>query len=335
MPGRYGAGQTGLEGHVYHGVFSEVTFVIRMLHLFAPCAPGSEVERARLQVVSSLFARPLPEAKISEQERGKWPGREALALMDVAFSRRHPLLAFLPEHDLARLAQEPVPQDGQMRPLVHFTIALGHLFNSEGHRNGTCESCRGKGTRQFQIGMAAVNVLNVNNLVSLQALVSAVVFLVLTSRLASAHPLIGVACSAAHRLGLHDLDIREDLFENVASIRLFATLVVLDLLAGLLLDVPPFIHVDHDLVSRLMDLAVRAENNSDLHTAALLRQACLLAIPTPTHTYHGTTPLDNPDPYLYSASLRNLESVKNRLRTWKQGAAPLMARLNDTKELIP
>ncbi|KAI5863746.1 hypothetical protein GGS23DRAFT_604757 [Durotheca rogersii] len=301
----------------FYGAYSELSFILRTLELFEE-KPDARTNQTFL-VVNDMFNLPLASpAHLGLGSATRIPSCEiCTALVEAVFARNHPMLSFLPKHRIRRmstLATElaPVPLSDQSF----------YLFDSRRHRAEGCRVVLQRATGHFHAGMALLRPMERNDLVSLQAVLCAIVFLISTSRIVVAHSLIAAACSSVVRLGLHATG-RE-------KIRAYATVLRLDFFASIILNLPPFFQKDAVPLSRIARLASRAEAEKDLPTAAALRQVCLLAIPL--HKTIGTS-ADGPDGEdSQSVDIRDLEESQTEFHGWKTDASSLLACLGRDKE---
>ena len=100
--------------------------------------------------------------------------------------------------------------------------------------------------RHFIAARRMVDVTNCRTLVSLQALISMILFLMSTARLATAHTYVGVAVASAVRLGLHSKKSANENFDDLERDlrkRIFWTIVKLDIYSGSVLGLPALINL--------------------------------------------------------------------------------------------
>lgn len=324
----------------FYGAYSELSFILRTLEVFQQVPVASSDQR--FSVTSNLFSFPLPshdDINVDLTLTASPSARDAvLKSLNTLFARNHPMLSFLPESHviyIAKLLAGPrkLSLSHQNLSLFHLTLALGYLFDAPSHREDGCYDVLQRATKHFHTGMAMLKPIEVNDLTSLQASVCAIVFLVSTSRMTSAHSLIGTVCSSALRLGLHstvsDPSIRS-LEDHWAKTRLFATIVRLDLFSSLILDLPPFLHKDTISPSHAARLASEAEATGDLQSAAALRQVCLLTIPLSTRTYGFVESSNSENPK--HVDLKQFEEAQREFLSWKMDASSLLASLGSSKE---
>ncbi|RYP68858.1 hypothetical protein DL769_005417 [Monosporascus sp. CRB-8-3] len=321
----------------FYGAYSELSFILRTLEVFEQDAAVSPDQR--FLVVSNLFNHPLPSQEdANPSPKAFLPSADVvMALLDAVFARNHPMLSFLPERhvkDVANVLAGPqgLPISDQSLSLFHLTLALGYLFDSSGHREEGCRDILQRATRHFHIGLIMLRPTQVNDLTTLQAVLCAVIFLISTSRMTSAHSLIGTACSSALRLGLHSAEVypyASSAEDRQARTRLFATVLRLDMFASLVLDLPPFLHKDALPLPHIARLASEAEAEGDLRTAAALRLVCLLVIPLSKRIYCSVASSGHEDSN--SVDIKHFEDAQNEFRRWKTDASSLLASLGHSK----
>ncbi|RYP75589.1 hypothetical protein DL771_002289 [Monosporascus sp. 5C6A] len=322
----------------FYGAYSELSFILRTLEVFEQDAAVSPEER--FLVVSNLFNHPLPpQENTNPIPKAFFPSPDiVMALVDAVFARNHPMLSFLPERhvkDVANVLAGPqdLPISDQSLSLFHLTLALGHLFDSSMHREEGCRDVLQRATRHFHIGLAMLRPTQMNDLTTLQAVLCAIIFLISTSRMTSAHSLIGTACSSALRLGLHSAGVdasASSAEDRQVRTQLFATVLRLDMFASLVLDLPPFLHRDALPLPHIARLASEAEAEGDLRTAAALRLVCLLVIPFSKRIYGFAVSSGHEDSN--SVDIKHFEEAQNEFRKWKTDASSLLISLGDSKE---
>ena len=178
-----------------------------------------------------------------------------------------------------------------------------------------------------------------NDLLSLQTVLCACLFLISTSRIVSAHAYIGVACSSAVRLGLH----RDTVHKASGSpdqirtrIRVFAAVLKLDVYSSLILGLPPFLQIQEMDSSVLSDLATNmmssptADGAASIYSAASLKHVELLQITFSSKDLIFSK-LDNVDNGLL-IERKALEEAEGQLQAWMESIAPLLAEMGDRPE---
>ena len=322
--------QRGAGVECYYGPYSDVSFILRTIELLDRGPTASQYHQ--LCVISDMLGRPLQyqtSATNWRQVACELP-EDALDVLGAVFSRGDLMLRFLPEQQLINavvdLGTTPIPDD--LLSVLHVALAIGYLYNTKLHRARSCEDALERATNHFRLGMDLATLSQTQNLTSLQATLCAVSFLLSSHRCTIAHPLLGSACSSALRLGLLSTTHRRPEVtadERRMRTRLLATVLSYDVLQSLSLDLPTFIRRGQVLQSRLVELALEAEAEGDLVTAALLRQSCLLAIPLTTRS-HGLQEATGSD-LSELDDLGPLQSAYEDCQRWKRDTASLMERL--------
>ncbi|KAI2615021.1 hypothetical protein GGR54DRAFT_314933 [Hypoxylon sp. NC1633] len=322
----------------FYGAHSELSFILRTLEIFKkdPAPLSDKI----ILVISDLFNLPFPMPdNINPTLTIPLPSHDldfTMALVDAVFARNHPMLSFLHEQqvrDIASMFAENQLSSisDQSLSLLHLTLALGCLFDSPKHQEEGCRNILQRGMNHYHVGLSLLKLMQVNDQTSLQATLCAIIFLISTSRIVSAHPLIGTACSSALRLGLHSVRSSSTIPAEDRKIRtgLLATIMRLDLYASLILDLPPFLQRDAISLSHIPHLAEEAEAEGDLRTAATLRQVCLLAIPVSKRTYNSAGSLgSNTEP----VDIGLFEEAKREFQSWRVEASSLLGRLGQGKD---
>lgn len=327
----------------FYGASSELSFILRILEMFQECERTTYNER--FLVVAQLFDLPVPEQEaISIMPYGVLPPKDtALSLLDSLFARYHSLLAFLHEQSFREMVEFsygsthlPATASDRFIPLLHFAFALGYLFDSKHHRDSGCAAALEEATKQFSAGRDRMRVPYHTDLISLQSLLCAVVFLFTTSRITSAHPIIGVACSMALRLGLHSgagEKINLPVHECRARSLIWASVLKLDLYASLVLDLPPFIQRDTVDLTPITILATTSEAERDFRTAISLKHLILLDITWSNQT--SAILKDSNDGLPPSIDLKHFEDAERELQEWKTTLSTLLAKMgNDEKHTL-
>ncbi|RYP47562.1 hypothetical protein DL768_006407 [Monosporascus sp. mg162] len=322
----------------FYGAYSELSFILRTLEVFEQDAAISPDQR--FLVVSNLFNHPLPLLENANPSPKVFlPSPDiVMVLVNALFAKNHPMLSFLPERhvkDVANMLAGPqgLSISDQSLSLFHLTLALSYLFDSSRHREEGCRDILQRATRHFHIGLSMLRPTQVNDLTTLQAVLCAIIFLISTSRMTSAHSLIGTACSSALRLGLHSTGVNPSASlaeDRQARTRLFATVLRLDMFASLILDLPPFLHRDALPLPHIARLASEAEAEGDLRTAAALRLVCLLVIPLSKRIYGTAVSSGREDSN--SVDIKHFEEAQNEFRRWKTEASSLLTSLGHSKD---
>jgi hypothetical protein len=140
----------------------------------------------------------------------------------------------------------------------------------------------------------------------------------------------------ALRLGLivKGIPSHPDPEKRTERIKAMSTLLALDMLLSLILDVPPFVSRDVVDEEALVTLAQNFESDRDLQTAAMLRQVCLLLVPTSIRglsTRASDTSAEGKSD-AEMEDIRLLEKAHSGFRRWKRDVAPLMTALGPSIE---
>lgn len=104
-----------------------------------------------------------------------------------------------------------------------------------------------------------VDIAHLRTLVSLQAIMSIILYLISTARMASAHAFLAAACAAAMRQGLHFRSTHDAEFpdkERKVRQRVFWAVLNLDIYITSILGLPPFL--DMSAINPTIDLTIKA-----------------------------------------------------------------------------
>ncbi len=135
----------------FYGPYSGYSFVMRTLELFRRVPDNAALALETHKVTSGLFSAPVPDAVVATQHSTHFQTLPTLAitldLLDVVFSRCHPMIQFLHEADFRdmvhRLYSESARRFGasshDFMPLFHAVLAIGLLFDVESRRKHGCE----------------------------------------------------------------------------------------------------------------------------------------------------------------------------------------------------
>ncbi|KAI6785477.1 uncharacterized protein J7T54_007120 [Emericellopsis cladophorae] len=324
----------GLEARrpAFHGAYSDVSFIAGSIELLETQPSDAHGSKSRLDFISSLLSRPLQSHLVDRTYE-----QQDQSLVDALLDGGDLMICFLQEECLRDIAQHThvpnTPRSEAERStlcLIHFVLALGYQNDARQHRAQGCDDSVQKATQHFSVGIALAEPgLFAQDLTSLSALLGAIVFLLSSYRTSMAHSLIGAACSAALRLGLLSTSCSPPdgtvLGDSRVRTRLLAGVLVVDMLASLVLDLPTFIHPNQLPRARLEELATEAENSEDVHTAALLKSATLLSIPL---SLRGQA--SSKDDGAVGGRFLALQKAQEACHGWKRDVASLMSKMWQT-----
>lgn len=317
-----------------YGAYSDASFISRTIELLKT-RPSSSQD-SQLREISDIFSRPQygharQRGLLARDDVCQIPHNSA-RLLDAVFGRGHLMLSFLPEEKLRHLAAsvpDPSTPDSIVS-LLHLVIALGYLYDFEGHRGNSCEEAVKRATQHFQAGVAMVQPGMNQDLNSLGTIVCATVFLLSSYRTASAYSFTGLACSAAIRLGLFsNYPLPSGVTTDVRRMRrrLLGSVVAADRFVSLVLDLPFCVSLDVLSHSRLEGLAKEAEINDDILLATLLRQSVLLSIPASVRSHGDSTEESE------NGRVRAMQRAQEACHRWKSDVSSLMTRLEQEPAL--
>lgn len=202
--------------------------------------------------------------------------------------------------------------------------------------------------RYFIAARSMLDIAHLRTIVSLQAIISLILFLVSTARMASAHAFLGAACAAAMRQGLHFRSTHEaDLPDEERRVRrrVFWAIMNLDMYITSILGLPPF--MDLSAVDPAIDLTIEAalrEGNTNAGVpspagVALMASAKhieLLRVVFKAQRTLFPKPVDPPDAALRNGkiqvSVRKLEKVEAQFRKWAMSLTEILSHPDDSIE---
>lgn len=202
--------------------------------------------------------------------------------------------------------------------------------------------------RYFIAARGMLDIAHLRTVVSLQAIISLILFLVSTARMASAHAFLGAACAAAMRQGLHFRSTHEaDLPDEERRVRrrVFWAIMNLDMYITSILGLPPF--MDLSAVDPAIDLTIEAalrEGNTNAGVpspagVALMASAKhieLLRVVFKAQRTLFPKPVDPPDAALRNGkiqvSVRKLEKVEAQFRKWAMSLTEILSHPDDSIE---
>ncbi|ETN41010.1 uncharacterized protein HMPREF1541_02943 [Cyphellophora europaea CBS 101466] len=305
-----------------------------MLQLVQAISGSGNLSDSESSVLESLFSGPLPD--IDDMDRVSLPPRQlSMSLIDALFAGQHTMPIFLHERyfrdmvDLVYKVQSSHDAIDRFLPLLHFTLALGYLYAKPEHQAAGCENAHREAFRHYQAGQELLQPLDMSSLNGLQTVLCGIAFLISTCRLTVAHPLIGVACSLALRLGLHTKSDGLSSEEQQLRLRVFAAVLHADLYASLVMGLPTFLHPQKSSLALLDELALAAYHQRDWYTASTTAQVQLLvlakAIGDSMMSAEGSETGGSSNAYV------GIKDAAARLRSWRDGVRPLLYQLETSE----
>jgi hypothetical protein len=337
IPGGIRIGNT----NSYYGPLSDVSFVLRTvetLQVIPASSTGTPIVRD-IAAVSDLIDRSPTQSRHLDPSRVNrsvfdMPSN-ARDLVRVLLDRQDLMLSFIAETDIASWAREShgeLVAHGDIA-LLHAILALAYLYNVNSHIGDQCSEATQLATEHFEISVQLNTSSDLCDESSLATTICVALFQLALSRQPQAYSLIGSASSTALRLGLLSDNDRSDTVPTDSyklRSRLVATILCLDTVGAIILDLPPFLRTDLMPFSRISSFAQRAERSDDLHTAALFRQAALLAIPVSIRVQPGAMMLSDDEE-------RQAQLFKNAVhdfQKWATESTPLLAKLAEDQRLL-
>lgn len=194
-----------------------------------------------------------------------------------------------------------------------------------------------------------MDIAHLRSLVSLQAVVSLILFLISTARIASAHAFVGVACAAAMRQGLHYRSTHEAEIppsERKVRRRVFWAVMNLDMYVSSILGLPPFMDLSavDPALDTTIELALSDFHNSEEKTADLLALAAaakhieLLRIIFKAQRTLFPKPHDPPNATMQAGSITvsipQLQKVESQFQEWAKSLTEIHSYPGTTDEII-
>ena len=324
----------------FYGALSEVSFILRTLELFDQ---GAYSPQQSLGPATDIFNRDAIDAVSDpEDDLCRLPEKQTtLQLVRSVLDRSHTFIGFLHQKHFRDTIDFVYDEPHMNRdayasflPLLHHVIALGYLFSRPLHQENGCLSAVTEAAHHFDTGQYLLNIGRCDGLVSLQALLCGVYFLISTSRVAVAHGLIGLAASAATRLGLHDgVASQVGMAQEEKNLRIlvFAALVKMDLYASLVLDLPRFIQ-DEFVDACLHDIRELCSHRGRLdlgHRASIKHLELLRSTCKARQAVFIDSTADNPT---QTVNPKSLAAAEVELHRWTREVSQLLFPLGDRAE---
>lgn len=308
------------------GRISQQSFLLEVIRL---TSGETTAGRNGLSATAKLFNLPLSDGQ--DLPPAELPSRRrAMVLIDALFDSQQPMLAFLHERyfrDMVDMIYETTSADNGMaafRPLLHFALALGYLSAQTNHGAEDCDGAHREALQHYQAGQMMLDPLAMSNLTAIQTVLCAIVFLISTCRMVTAHALIGLVSSAALRLGLHTKNLDIPAGDQHMRARVFAAVLHVDSFAAIVLGLPSFVQAQRIDLSVFDHLVSHAYQQRDWQTAASVAQLKLLAICKSNE--EDASSLGETDDGLSRQTI--IKHAGSRLTDWREHVAPLLQELH-------
>lgn len=312
----------------YYGAFSDLSFALRIIELFRQGpAPGGHAE---FNSIRGAFTKPTQRSPEAAPSVSPFP--DQIMNSHVASpAAQHLMLSFVSHQRQGESVIEPPLSDDALRRI---SLALQELTDFRQHQTLGCETVTNQANSQIHQGLAALLPIDHDTLASLQALLCAASFMLTSGHMNAAHSLISTASSLARRIGLFvKATTSAESPRRVEHLQALATLMTLDLLTSLILDIPPAVRTDVVNDRYLSETAQEFESQNDMRTAAMLRQVCLLLVPRSIRDRTrraATSPEKESDAVM--EDIRLLETAHAGFRRWKRDISSLLTSLGPTDE---
>jgi len=202
--------------------------------------------------------------------------------------------------------------------------------------------------RLFIAARSLLDIAHMRTIVSLQTVVSLILFLISTARMASAHAFLGAACAAAMRQGLHFRSTHDSslpVTERNVRRRVFWAIMNLDMYISAILGLPPFMNLT--AVDPAIDVTIEtalkdAKGNNDstypegLPLAASAKHIELMRIIFKAQRALYPKPTDPPGSQklnvTISVNVSKLQEVEIQLRKWAESLRGILPDSDESTE---
>ncbi|KPI42556.1 uncharacterized protein AB675_9787 [Cyphellophora attinorum] len=329
---------------VFYGSHSEPSFILRTLELFhyGPLSPEKI-----LHPLTKMFNWPAPKKRHNESTSASVSVSftllseryVAVSLFESLFNASDLFTAFL-RRDTVREVVEAVHNPTSIVhlhshapsfALYHAVIALGHIAQCKVQRYQDCPDSMLQAWTNFHAAEELVDPQSCIETLSVQALICQLIFLISTSRITSAHGLLGLAYSALLRLGYHRSDNmdQQSLAEQILRAMMFSTVVKIDLYVGLMLDLPRF--VPDDLVRDCLHTIHRLhELDTDLSMVASAKHLELLHFASKARQ----VVFNHPDSESGAIDAGRLASIERQLQHLSSDLSALTRQMGDNPSFV-
>lgn len=204
--------------------------------------------------------------------------------------------------------------------------------------------------RHFIAARTMLDIAHLRNLVALQSIISLILFLVSTARMASAHAFLGAACASAMRQGLHYRSTHEaSISESERRVRrrVFWAVMNLDMFISSILGLPPF--MDLSAVDPAIDTTIEhalheAKSNDsrstddNLAVESSAKHIELMRIVYKAQKTLFPKPTDPPSAQhrngMITVSVVKLQQVEGQLRDWAQSLTHILSHPSKSAEAL-
>ncbi|KAH8179329.1 hypothetical protein LIA77_00848 [Sarocladium implicatum] len=315
----------------FYGAFSDVSFALRTIELFraeTSVRDGGDFDRLH-EAFARVFAKPTSTQHLPPLGTGTYQPH-----LDAS----HLIHSFISSQQLRDTAENFTSSD-DATALLRVSAALQTLTNAEAHKSEGCREMVQLACHEFEDGFNTLRLIQQDSLVSLQAMLCAATFMLSTGRVTAAHSLTSTASSLALRLGLFSKGMAASKPERrTNTVRILATVMSLDMLTSLILDLTPSLPRDAFDNTGVLTLSREFETEGDLRTAAMLRQVCVLFVPLTLRNLTRSASRDLPEAEheKIMEDIRRLETAHTGFRRWKRDVSSLLTALgiHEEKQMI-
>ena len=312
----------------FYGAFSDISFALRTIELFR--ASSAVHVDGGFDKLHEAFARP-PDTKPTSMQHAFALGHGSYP---PDFDTAHLLQSFVSHQQLQNIAAHFSPPDDEAA-LLRVCVALQSLTNFAAHKTENCQEMVQFARYDFQHAINTLLPVQRDSFASLQALLCAATFTLYNGRVNTAHSLTSTAVSLALRLGLLTKGMAViNPQRSTDTVRTLSTLMSMDMLTSLILDLPPWLPGSAVDNAGILTLAQEFETDGDLRTAAMLRQVCLLVVPMTLRDRARSASANLPETEQEKVmeNIRLLETAHTGFRGWKRDVSSLLTALGAREE---
>ncbi|KAG8631967.1 hypothetical protein KVT40_001107 [Elsinoe batatas] len=205
-----GEGHASSKSIMFFGPISGHSLVCRISKAFQEM-PRSDARTTRLHdAVTDLYCPRNPQLKKHHKANRAIPLPDSLtlvALFNCTFSEHLLLFQILTESELVKLLDNFSEKrlSTSEKALLHGVAASGYARGRQRHAELGCQSSLEMAAQHFSAAQGLLNVARCEDVMSLQAVLCLVVYLISISDITSAHTFSAISCSWILQLGLHRL----------------------------------------------------------------------------------------------------------------------------------
>ncbi|KAI5781651.1 fungal-specific transcription factor [Peziza echinospora] len=316
----------------FHGHSSSIAFLARLRYNFQKVL-GSDITSTMKTTFPGGVVSPGPTTAIAA-EITKLPVREvADILVECCFEDACALMRFIhrPSFDRSVDRIYNIPRadwnqnDKRFLPLLYLSFAVGYLF--AGDREDGVMRATSEGTKYFLAGRCMIEITDCRDIMSIQAVILMIIFLQSSTKMSTCYSYVGIALSAALRMGLHrTIELNMTPIERETRKRIFWTVRKMDTYVSALLGLPKGI-ADED-IDQEMPLEIDDEYITDteilpipkgvlpIMTAANAHTRLLKIMAKVVKAVYPLKPGSAVKNTPYSVGFASIREIENDLKQW-------------------